>query len=29
MRHAYLCGAVALRRDPIERFAQSDDRLGD
>jgi chorismate mutase len=29
MRHAYLRGAVALRRDLIERFGQSDDRLGD
>jgi hypothetical protein len=29
MRHAYLRGAVALRRDLIERFGQSDDRLDD
>ena len=29
MRHAYLRGAVALRRDLIEHFGQSDDRLGD
>lgn len=29
MRHSYLRGAVALRRDLIERFGQSDDRLGD
>ena len=29
MRHAYLRGAVALRRDLVERFGQSDDRLGD
>lgn len=29
IRHAYLRGAVALRRDLIERFGQSDDRPGD
>lgn len=29
MRHAYLNGAVVLRRDLIERFGQSDDRSGD
>lgn len=29
LRHAYLRGAVALRRDLVERFGQSDDRGGD
>ena len=29
IRHSYLRGAVALRRDLIERFGQSDDRPGD
>lgn len=29
MHHAYLRGAVALRRDLVERFGQSDDRSGD
>ena len=29
MRHVYLRDAMALRRDLIERFGQSDDRLGD
>ncbi len=29
MRHAYLRGAVALRRDLVERYGQSDDPRGD
>lgn len=29
MRHAYLREAVALRRDLVQRFGQSDDRSGD
>ncbi len=29
MRHVYLRGAVALRRDLVERFGQSDDPRGD
>lgn len=29
MRHAYLRGAVVLRRDLVERFGQSDDKAGD
>ncbi|HZS90976.1 MAG TPA: chorismate mutase [Chloroflexota bacterium] len=29
MRHAYLRGAVVLRRDLVDRFGQSDDKAGD
>ena len=29
VRHAYLRGAVTLRRDLVERYGQSDDKLGD
>jgi chorismate mutase len=29
IRHAYLRGAVVLRRDLVERFGQSDDKAGD
>jgi chorismate mutase len=29
IRHAYLRGAVVLRRDLVQRFGQSDDKAGD